>query len=69
MHRPDDTPLEVIESLIPLFQKYCGKLKKCPKCNSENIKYSYVEAKYICKDCGTEFREGEDAEWVRVLED
>lgn len=34
-------------------------LKKCPKCNSNNVKqtYDFGEVVYICQDCECEFDE------------
>lgn len=60
-HTPDDTPLEVIENLIPVFQKYAlnkGKSIRCPKCNSKHVSYSYKKERYVCKICGMEFIRG-----------
>lgn len=44
-----------------------GKTGHCPKCDSDNVDYGnteyyddFREHDVICKDCGLEFKEGED---------
>ena len=50
-----ETKNEPVEIIIPEYYTYYGGLINCPKCEGDNIyglPRQYIQAKYICADCG-----------------